>query len=101
MPPRPSSRTIAYCPATAFCTCACKASIMARILRAHAAALEQWFVVGVVDGNAHHEAAVALDRAADRRCQFVWVGGPKRFDAARFGHLHGVDRAEVHAIRLE
>ena len=42
-----------------------------------------------------------MDGAPDGRRKLIRIRGAKPFDAARFRHLHGVDRPEIHAIRLE
>src|SRR5262245_2805606 len=63
--------------------------------------LEQTFVIAVINRHGEHEASLAGNRAARRICELAGIVRPECGDAARFGGLHGVDRAKLHAIWLE
>src|SRR5881397_2903280 len=64
-------------------------------------ASKQTTIVRVTHRDPDHQTATALDGPLRGRRELVRIGRAQAVDAASLGHLHRIDRPEVHSIRLE
>ena len=58
-------------------------------------------VISIVDRHGHYETFIAVEGASGGPGELLWMTRTQPFYTAGLRHFHGIDRTEVHAIRLE